>query len=98
MLLGNREQGGEQGANCVHEGSQMLRAVHEEVSDAERARRAESEGRKAELASSTLKERAANARTVHTTGRSERLVEELKARRFRQIFTYLDQVGLLAPC
>ena len=31
---------------------------------------------------------------MHTTGRSERLVEELKARRFRQIFTYLDQVHL----
>ena len=29
---------------------------------------------------------------MHTNGRSERMVEELKARRFRQIFAYLDQV------
>ena len=42
--------------------------------------------------SSSLAERNASASTKYTTSRSERLVDELKARRFRQIFTYLDQV------
>ncbi len=54
--------------------------------------RAESEGRKAEQVNSSVAERNASASTKYTTNRSERLVEELKARRFRQIFTYLDQV------
>ncbi len=45
--------------------------------------------------SSSAAERHASASTKYTTSRSERLVEELKARRFRQIFTYLDQV---LPC
>ena len=56
--------------------------------------REESEGRKAKLESSLVAERNASASTKYTTSRSERLVEELKARRFRQIFTYLDQAGL----
>ena len=43
--------------------------------------------------SSSLAERNASASTKYTTSRSERLVDELKARRFRQIFTYLDQVS-----
>lgn len=55
--------------------------------------REESEGRKAERCSSSAAERSASAATVYTTSRSERLVEELKARRFRQIFAYLDQVS-----
>ena len=59
--------------------------------------RAEAEERKAERCSSSAAERSASASAVHTTGRSERLVEELKARRFRQIFTYLDQVHLTTP-
>ncbi|CAL5220772.1 g2838 [Coccomyxa viridis] len=54
---------------------------------------AESEGRKAEQVNSSVAERNASASTKYTTNRSERLVEELKARRFRQIFTYLDQDG-----
>lgn len=32
---------------------------------------------------------------MHTNGCSERMVEELKARRFRQIYAYLDQVPRL---
>lgn len=47
--------------------------------------------------SSSLAERDASASTKYTTGRSERLVEGLKARRFRQIFTYLDQACLSSP-
>lgn len=49
------------------------------------------------MASSTVAERDASARTVYTGSRSERLVEGLKARRFHQIFSYLDQVQL-SPC
>ena len=56
--------------------------------------RAESEGKRAERSSSSAAERDAHAGRVYTNTRSERMVEELKARRFRQIFAYLDQV----PC
>ena len=59
--------------------------------------RAESEGKKAERSSSTAAERDAHAARVHTNSRSERMVEELKARRFRQIHAYLDQVLCLPP-
>ena len=54
--------------------------------------REESEGKKAERSSSNAAERDAHAARVYTNTRSERMVEELKARRFRQIFAYLDQV------
>ena len=54
--------------------------------------REESEGKKAERDSSNAAERDAHAARVYTNTRSERMVDELKARRFRQIFAYLDQV------
>ena len=56
--------------------------------------REESEGKRAERDSSNTAERDAHAARVYTNTRSERMVDELKARRFRQIFAYLDQV----PC
>ncbi|CAK0783303.1 hypothetical protein CVIRNUC_006502 [Coccomyxa viridis] len=53
----------------------------------------ESEGKRAERDSSNAAERDAHAARVYTNTRSERMVDELKARRFRQIFAYLDQDG-----
>ena len=56
------------------------------------ALRADLEGRRAAQAAAETAARAAEAAARHTTGRSERLVEGLKQRRFGQIFAYLDQV------
>ena len=54
--------------------------------------REQSEGKRAERDGSNAAERDAHAARVYTNTRSERMVDELKARRFRQIFAYLDQV------
>ncbi|BDA47284.1 hypothetical protein COCOBI_10-1300 [Coccomyxa sp. Obi] len=52
---------------------------------------AEYEGRKAALSASFEAERESAASAVKTTGRSGRLADRLRAKRFRQIFAYLDQ-------
>lgn len=54
--------------------------------------RAEYEGRKAALSASFEAERESAASAVKTTGRSGRLADRLRAKRFQQIFAYLDQV------
>jgi hypothetical protein len=59
--------------------------------------RAEYEGRKAALSASFEMERETAASAVKMTGRSGRLADRLRAKRFHQIFTYLDQVGPSSP-
>ncbi|EIE23420.1 hypothetical protein COCSUDRAFT_41669 [Coccomyxa subellipsoidea C-169] len=54
---------------------------------------AEYEGRKAALSASMDAERETAASTVKTTGRSGRLADRLRAKRFHQIFSYLDHEG-----
>lgn len=55
------------------------------------------EGKKAATTRSLDLEREATASAVFTTGRSEHIVERLKAKRFIQIFNYLDQVLPYTP-
>jgi hypothetical protein len=55
------------------------------------------EGRKAAFSRSLEAEREANATAVHTTFRSEHIMDRLRAKRFLQIFNYLDQVRKPVP-